>query len=193
MSSPSREIAAQGPRELSPSSRGWSTKLWSWLQSLKRENGPLGLEGKPLPRFRNLCLSREAGAGGNLLARMIGTRLGWRVYDHELLDAIAQRMEVSLEEARAYDELAPSVIQDWLLPLGEEHYAPHEAYLDHLAKLVQAIGRSGDSIIVGRGAGFLLPREETLSIRVIAPLRIRATRLAERMGVSTRTARRVAQ
>ena len=89
--------------------------------------------------------------------------------------------------------LAPSVVQDWLLPLREEHYAPQEAYLDHLAKLIEAIGRAGESVLVGRGAGFLLPRETTLSLRIIAPLRIRASRLAERMGVSVRTARRAAR
>jgi hypothetical protein len=46
---------------------------------------------------------------------------------------------------------------------------------------------------VGRGAGFMLPRETTLSLRVIAPLKVRAIRLAERMGVSIRTARRAAR
>jgi cytidylate kinase len=102
-------------------------------------------------------------------------------------------MEMTVDEVRAFDELAPSVVQDWILPLREEHYAPQEAYLDHLAKLVEAIGRAGDSIIVGRGANFLLPREETLSVRIIAPLKARAFRLAERMGVSVRTARRAAR
>jgi len=77
--------------------------------------------------------------------------------------------------------------------LREEYYAPQEAYLDHLAKLIEAIGRAGESILVGRGAGFMLPRETTLTIRVIAPLKDRALRLAERMGVSVRTARRAAR
>jgi cytidylate kinase len=85
------------------------------------------------------------------------------------------------------------VVQDWLLPLREEHYAPQEAYLDHLAKLIEAIGRAGESVLVGRGAGFMLPRATTLSLRVIAPLHNRALRLAERMGVSVRTARRAAR
>jgi cytidylate kinase len=76
------------------------------------------------------------------------------------------------------------------LPLREAHYAPQEAYLDHLAKLVAAIDRSGKSIIVGRGANFLIDRGRSLSVRIIAPLRCRAQRLAETMGVSTRTARR---
>ncbi len=53
-------------------------------------------------------------------------------------------------------------MQDWILPLREEHYAPQEAYLDHLAKLVEAIGRPGESVIVGRGAGFMLPGGDPL-------------------------------
>ncbi len=147
----------------------------------------------PAARFRNVAISREAGAGGGSIARLAGERLGWKVYDHELLEAIAQRMGLPADEVRTFDELAPSVVQDWLLPLREEHYAPQEAYLDHLAKLVEAIGRAGESIVVGRGAGSILPRSETLSARVIAPPKARAARLAERMGVSQRTARRAAR
>ena len=98
---------------------------------------------------------------------MVGARLDWKVFDDELVEAIASRMELAIDEVRAFDELAPSVVQDWILPLREEHYAPQEAYLDHLAKLVEALGRMGDSIILGRGAGFLLRRAETLSVRVI--------------------------
>jgi cytidylate kinase len=124
---------------------------------------------------------------------MVGRRMGWKVYDHELLEAIAHRMEVPVEEARIYDELAPSVIQDWLLPLREEQYAPQEAYLDHLEKLVEAIGRAGNSIVVGRGAAFHLPRESTLRVLVLAPLKARAQRLAEHMGLTPRTARRAAR
>jgi len=52
-------------------------------------------------------------------------------------------MELATDEVRTFDELAPSVVQDWILPLREEHYAPQEAYLDHLAKLVEAIGKAG--------------------------------------------------
>jgi cytidylate kinase len=148
---------------------------------------------RTVARFQNIAISRETGAGGGAVARMVGQRLGWKVYDHELLEAIAHRMELPVDDVRAFDELAPSAVQDWLLPLREEHYAPQEAYLDHLAKLIEAIGRAGDSVLVGRGAGFMLPRETTLSIRIIAPLRIRSLRLAERMGVSVRTARRAAR
>lgn len=173
--------------------RSWPASLGRWLfrrRAVRKE--PAG-PAVPVARFRNVCISREAGAGGGTIARMAGRRLDWKVYDHELVEAIAQRMEVSPDEVRAIDELAPSVVQDWILPLREEYYAPQEAYLDHLAKLVEAIGRAGESIIVGRGANFLLPREETLSVRIIAPVKARAPRLADRMQVSIRTARRAAR
>ncbi len=171
----------------------WPRSVVRWLFGLSEEDREPRVSSRTSPRFVNICISREAGAGGGAIARMVGQRLGWKVYDDEIVEAIAHRMQVSIDEVRALDELAPSVVQDWLLPLREEYYAPQEAYLDHLAKLIEAIGRAGESILVGRGAGFMLPRESTLTVRVVAPLRVRAARLAERMGVSTRTARRAAR
>jgi cytidylate kinase len=164
-----------------------------WLFGGGEEDREPEASPRAVARFQNLCISREAGAGGGAIARLVGQRLGWKVFDHELLEAIAHRMELPIDDVRSFDELAPSVVQDWLLPLREEHYAPQEAYLDHLAKLIEAIGRAGESVLVGRGAGFMLPRETTLSVRIIAPLRVRSLRLAERMGVSVRTARRAAK
>jgi cytidylate kinase len=181
-----QEGSAGGPH-------GWPHSVVRWLFGLGEELHQPASTPIPVARFQNICISREAGAGGSALARMVGDRLGWKVYDEELIEAIAHRMQVPIDEVRALDEQAPSMVQDWLLPLREEYYAPQEAYLDHLAKLIEAIGRAGESILVGRGAGFMLPRETTLSLRVIAPMKVRAQRLAERMGVSVRTARRAAR
>jgi cytidylate kinase len=171
----------------------WPGALSRWFfGKVAKPKDPAG-PPEPVARFRNIYISRETGSGAGTIGRLVGTQLDWKVYDHELLEAIANRMELAVDEVRAFDELAPSVVQDWILPLREEHYAPQEAYLDHLAKLVEAIGRAGESIIIGRGAGFLLPRAETLTVRIVAPLKARAVRLAERMGVSVRTARRAAR
>ena len=163
-----------------------------WLAGRPGEVEP-DPSAEPTPRFRTVCIAREAGAGGSALARMVGERLGWAVFDARIIEAIAARMERPIEEVEALDELSPSVVQDWLLPLREEHWAPLEAYLDHLAKLVLSIGHAGDAVIVGRGAGFMIPRHQTLTVRVVAPIKARSKRLAERFGVSPRTARRLAR
>lgn len=182
-------VSEDRDKEAAAGRSGWFARLFRGARARRSE-----LDRTPIPvaRFQNVCLTREAGAGGSSLARNVGRRLDWRVYDHELLEAIARRMEVPIDDVRKLDELSPSVIQDWILPLREEYYAPLEAYLDHLAKLVIAIGLQGESIIVGRGAGFMLPRESTLNVLIVAPLKSRAKRLAEREGLSPRTARRVA-
>jgi cytidylate kinase len=173
--------------------QSWPAFFVRWLFGLGEERRQPALSSIPAARFQNICISREAGAGAGQLAKLVGAGLGWKVYDEELVEAIAHRMGSPIEEVRALDELAPSMVQDWLLPLREEYYAPQEAYLDHLAKMIEAIGRAGESVLVGRGAGFMLPRDTTLSVRVIAPIKARAQRMAERMGVSPRTARRAAR
>jgi cytidylate kinase len=173
--------------------RLWPATVARWLLGRSTRPKEPPASAAPVPRFRNVCVSRESGAAGGTIARTVAARLGWKVFDHEILEVIAQRMEVSHDIVLALDELAPGLVQDWLLPLREEHYAPQEAYLDHLAKLVTAIGAAGESVIVGRGANFMLPREEILAVRIIAPLRVRAQRLSEKMGVSVRTARRAAR
>jgi cytidylate kinase len=185
--------ATEAPGQNQGGLHGWPHFVVRWLFGLGEEREQPTASPIPVARFQSICISREAGAGGGALARIVGERLGWKVYDEELIEAIAHRMGLPIDEVRALDEQAPSMVQDWLLPLREEYYAPQEAYLDHLAKLIEAIGRAGESILVGRGAGFMLPRETTLSVRAIAPLRVRAQRLSERMGVSVRTARRAAR
>src|SRR5258708_28160646 len=108
--------------------RSWPALLGRWLFRRRAERHEPAGPVVPVARFRNVCISREAGAGGGTIARMVGRRLDWKVYDHELLEAIAQRMEVPAEEVRGIDELAPSVVQDWILPLRQEYDAPQEAY-----------------------------------------------------------------
>src|SRR4051794_10989239 len=97
--------------------RRWPSVLGRWLFRRGAARHEPTAPGVPVARFRNVCISREAGAGGGTIARMVGRRLDWKVYDHELIEAIAGRMELSADEVRVFDELAPSVVQDWILPL----------------------------------------------------------------------------
>lgn len=174
-----------------PADTGWLGWLKGFLTGAKRQS-KRGLD-TPQARFNAVWLSREAGSGANIIARQVADRLNWAIYNEEIIEIISRRMQVSQEMVKSLDELAPGMIQDWLLPLREQHYAPQETYLEHLEHLVQEVGRVGDAVIVGRGAGFLLPADRTLRVRLVAPLPNRAGRLAERMNTSVRSARRAAQ
>ena len=167
-----------------PQEQGWLGWLKGFLPGHQR--GAKRGEETPQARFNTVWISREAGSGANIIAGQVADRLKWALYNEEVVEIISRRMQVS-------QELAPGMIQDWLLPLREQHYAPQETYLEHLEHLIQEVGRVGDAVIVGRGAGFLLSSERTLRVRLVAPVANRAARLADRMNVSVRTARRAAQ
>ena len=155
---------------------------WFWAREALRRSTSEATEHAQ--RFRNVCIGREAGAGGGTIGRLVASKLGWKVYDQEIIDSIAKAMGITADEVKILDELSPSIAQDWILPLREEYYAPQEAYLDHLAKLIDSAGKAGNAVIIGRGANFHLPREETLSVRITAPLKFRAEHLAEVLHVT---------
>ena len=100
MASPEPSIEHELPEKEKPGFRGWSYRVADWLF------GAGSLREQPrdpqatVARFRNVCISREAGAGAGSIARLVGTRLGWKVYDHEVIEAIAQRMEMPTDEVR---------------------------------------------------------------------------------------------
>jgi Cytidylate kinase-like family len=57
----------------------------------------------PQPSF-TIALSREAGSGGKLIAREVGRRLNWPVYDYELLDHLATELQVDVDQLESVDE-----------------------------------------------------------------------------------------
>ena len=52
-----------------------------------------------------VAVSREAGAAGAIVARLVGEHLGWEVYDRNLLDHVAQRYKESRFESYAPADL----------------------------------------------------------------------------------------
>jgi cytidylate kinase len=53
-----------------------------------------------------------------------------------------------------------------------------------MIELLLAVGARGDAVIVGRGAGFLLPVESTVHVRVVASQESRVSYLAQWLRLS---------
>ncbi len=130
-------------------------------------------EVPPAPRVPaavTVALSREAGSRGSSIAKRAGQKLGWQVYDQETLEHTAQeeliRQEIVAhlsEEQRAWAEQR---LQEFV---QEKMLSQHPGVLD-LARMVLELGARGEVVLVGRGAGFLLPAAATLHVRIVAPL-----------------------
>jgi hypothetical protein len=122
------------------------------------------------PAGLTIALSREAGARGGAIGRRVGHKLGWQVFDQELLEYMAHDAVV---RQGVLDNLSPAAAEWAEARLGrlwsEQNLSQHPAVLN-LARVVLALGAQGNAVLVGRGGGFILPRETTLHVRLVAPL-----------------------
>jgi cytidylate kinase len=137
------------------------------------DQGDRAPAARPAPfaaRSLTIALSREAGARGGTISQRVGRKLGWGVYTQEMLEYIAQE-EAHIENIL---ESLPPAGTAWVSArlealLREQRVSQHPS-VRSLARAVLALGVQGEAVLVGRGAGFLLPPASTLHVRVVAPL-----------------------
>lgn len=136
------------------------------------------------PRGLTIAVSREAGARGTTIAHKVGEFLGWPVFDQEMLDQLLVN-EAGREQLLS--EL-PDRALAWVSGRCEElnfgKSAKPNAEMQDAIRLVLAVAARGEAVIVGRGAGFLLPTETTLHVRIVAPFEARVHYLAQSMRLS---------
>jgi cytidylate kinase len=161
-------------------------------ESSIRETPKHGFQGDRAPRPSSpdvpasltVAVSREAGSRGGTISRRLGRKLGWQVYNQELLEYIAQ--EGAFREGMADD--LPPVAAAWAAERLQEllrggRLSDHPSVLA-LARVVLLLGAQGKVVLLGRGAGSLLPAETTLHVRIVAPLEDRVAYLSQWMRLT---------
>jgi cytidylate kinase len=136
-----------------------------------------------------VALSREYGGLGLEVARFAADRLGFDLYDQQLLEEVLEASHVQRKVIESLDEATRRRIDDWIgEQFGGGAFAESE-YLRNLSRILLTIGRHGGGVVVGRGAHYILDPQATLRVRVFAPLEVRVARIAEREGLSPHQAR----
>lgn len=137
----------------------------------------------------NISISREVGALGKSVAQELGKRLGWSVYDKELLEVIADQLKAPESALHSMDERVVSWVEEFAACLGDSKAISPYTYLKYLIATLRGMAEIGHCIVVGRGANFVLPRESTLSVRLVADLPHRVGVIRERMNLTETAAR----
>ena len=137
-----------------------------------------------------ITFSKEPGSQGNAVARGVAEKLNFAFFDRDLIKRIAQSAKISENVIEALEKERLSGVEDFISSLIEKHYLHPDVYMEHLMKVVAAIGKHGRTVIVGRGANFLLPPDECFSLRIIASLDVRVQNVARSYDVSIEEAQR---
>lgn len=168
-------------------------QMHAWtLQKESRDRAVSDTAETPVTQgaLRFVTLSREAGAAGSEIAEQAGQRLGWSVLDKNLLDQIAARFHLTRTTLDLVDETPSNWAYDMLGTWMDRKLVPHEKYVAYLSRVVMMLSRRGRAVFVGRGAQFLLPRQEVLAVRCIASPKYRLLRIMDRTGLGEAAARR---
>lgn len=131
-----------------------------------------------------ITISRQAGSGGHIVAQRLAQGLGFDLFDQEITHAVADNSHMRTLVVESLDEKGVSAIEDIISAVVEKHHLWGYEYMHHLARVIATIGKHGNSVILGRGANFILPRDETLRVRVIAPLEHRIRNVGEWLNLS---------
>lgn len=139
-----------------------------------------------------VTIEREYGSGGGEIAQRLAAQLGWKLWDQLLTEEIAKLAEcpkavVEVREERT-DPLYYRLFKSFLRGSYEGSLNVHklklvdsESILKLTQRVVHSAARSGNSVIVGRGAQhFLRNRPDTLRVFLYAPKEDKVRRLVAR-------------
>lgn len=137
-------------------------------------------EGQPaFPWGPTVAISREAGSRGASIAKRAGAKLGWQVYSQDLLEYIAQEGTFRQDIVNNVPTSAGPWVEEQLNRLlKEENLSRNPSVLD-LARIVLSLGARGEVVLLGRGAGCILPARSTLHVRLIAPVADRVAYMSQ--------------
>jgi cytidylate kinase len=184
-----KERTHEEPRIVAAAER--QMRAWSLCQeAAERAAQSLRLDQPHAELGQYITVSREAGAGGSEIAKLLGQELGWDVLDKNLVDRVAERSHLSRSLLELVDETEPSWAYDVLGAWLDPAIVPHERYVVHLCRVILAAARRGNVVLVGRGANLLLPRDRGLAVRIVASEKYRLRRVMERDGFREAQARR---
>ena len=114
-----------------------------------------------------ITISRQYGAGGKTLGKMIADELGYEFADSEIVARVAEMANVSTHwvetvENEAGGKLSRFVTRMVSKPLvdrilkDERGYIDEEIYLDYLVLIIAQIADEGNVVVLGRGSQYIL-------------------------------------
>ena len=114
-----------------------------------------------------LTISRQFGAGGITLGKMIADRLGYTFADTEIIQEIAREANVSPQWVESFEKeagtklsrvISSMVSQKWIdrILKDERGYLDEKIYLDYLVLIIAKMADENNVVIIGRGSQYIL-------------------------------------
>lgn len=151
-----------------------------------------------------ITISRQYGAGGSEVARLVANRLGWTVVDNDIVDRVARRAGLATEIVKRQDERVPGFVERLARALtasSQEYAVPElgvavrveEPDVVHVTeRVVQELAAEGRVVLVGRAAPAVLGTAlDALHVKLIAARDFRVRFAEQAEGLDRRAAEKM--
>ena len=124
-----------------------------------------------------LTISRQFGAGGITLGKMVSEKLSYTFYDEEIIQLVAEKAKVSRHWVESMEKEAGGKFQRLISGLvsrslidrildDQRGYIDEDIYVDMLHVVLQRIADEGDAVLIGRGSQYIL-KDNTNAFHVL--------------------------
>ncbi len=129
-----------------------------------------------------ITISRQFGAGGITLGKMVAEKLGYTFVDNEIIQMVATDAKVSTTWVESLEKEAGGTLQRLITNLvskslverilsGERGYIDEEIYVDTLRKIITKLAEADNVVIIGRGGQYILKDDpKTIHLLLVSDL-----------------------
>ncbi len=143
-----------------------------------------------------ITISRQFGAGGKTVGKMVADRLGYTFADDDIIQMVAEAANVSphwvesIEKeaggklSRVVSSMVSKRLVDRILK-DERGYMDERLYLDYLVVIIAQIAEEGNAVILGRGSQYILhDHPDAYHVLLVSDLKSRVKFMTERYDFS---------
>ena len=150
-----------------------------------------------------ITISRQFGAGGITLGKMIAEKMGYTFADSDIIQRVAKEANVSTDWIESFEKEAGSklsrfissmVSKRWLdrVLSDERGYLDEKIYLDYLVLIVAQFADEGDVVILGRGSQYILDdHPDAIHVMLVDEFDSRVAFMMERYEMSRKKAEKM--
>ena len=150
-----------------------------------------------------VTISRQYGAGGKTLGKMIANAMDYTFADSDIIQQIAKEANVSPQWVESFEKeagtklsrvISSMVSQRWVdrILKDERGYLDEHIYLDYLVLIVAKMADEGDVVMLGRGSQYILnDHPDAFHVLLIDELQHRIAFIVDRYNVSEKQAARI--
>ncbi len=114
-----------------------------------------------------VTISRQYGAGGKTLGKLLADRLKYTFADSNIIQRIAKEANVSSDWVASFEKEAGSKVSRMISKMvsqrlvnrvlkNERGYLDEQIYLDYLVLIIAQVADEGNVVIMGRGSQYIL-------------------------------------